>query len=154
METDPTLVRLLTQHEGRRTHPYTDTVGKLTIGVGRNLTDRGLSGDEIDCLLANDIRLADAICCDLFSWQVFRNISIPRQHALLSMAFNLGKPRLSGFTRMIAAVKAGDWDRAADEALDSRWASQVGDRANEIAAMLRGDGTSLPATGSTDHRTT
>ena len=54
------------------------------------------------------------------------------------MAFNMGQPRLAKFKRMIAAIKAGDWDRAAIEALDSRWAAQVGDRATEIAAMLRG----------------
>ncbi len=56
------LVRLLTRHEGRRAFPYTDTAGRLTIGVGRNLTDRGLADDEIDLLLANDIALARAIC--------------------------------------------------------------------------------------------
>ena len=58
MENDPTLIRLIEDHEGRRSHIYTDTVGKLTIGVGRNLTDRGLSDDEIDYLLANDIKIA------------------------------------------------------------------------------------------------
>lgn len=137
LKTDTALIRLLEDHESRETHPYTDKVGKLTIGVGRNLTDRGLSGDEIDYLLGNDIDIADAICVDLFGFAVFRNASKPRQYALLSMAFNMGKPRLSGFIKMIAAVKAGDWNRAADEALDSKWAGQVGDRATEIADMLR-----------------
>jgi len=137
MQRDITLTQLITRHEGRRTHPYTDTVGNLTIGVGRNLTDRGLSGDEIDYLLANDIAIADAVCTDLFGWRVFRNASKPRQYALISMAFNMGGPRLAGFANMIAAVRAGDWNRAADEALDSRWARQVGTRATEIAAMLR-----------------
>ena len=126
MENDPTLIRLIEDHEGRRSHIYTDTVGKLTIGVGRNLTDRGLSDDEIDYLLANDIKIAKSICIDLFGDAVFRQASAMRQHALISMAFNMGKPRLDGFVKMIAAIKAGDWDRAADEALNSRWASQTG----------------------------
>ncbi|MEC8642766.1 MAG: hypothetical protein VXZ67_07640 [Pseudomonadota bacterium] len=61
-----------------------------------------------------------------------------RRHALVSMAFNLGGPRLAGFTRLRAAVRRSDWDEAAAEALDSRWAAQTGRRANDIAAMLRG----------------
>ena len=60
------LLRLLTRHEGRRPFPYLDTAGKLTIGVGRNLTDRGLSSAEIDLLLANDIAAARAACRRLF----------------------------------------------------------------------------------------
>ena len=80
--------RLLTRHEGRRTHPYLDTTGRLTIGVGRNLTDRGLAGDEIDLLLANDIALARSICGDQFG-AAFHAASTARQQALISMAFNL-----------------------------------------------------------------
>lgn len=93
------LHRLLIDHEGRRTHPYRDSVGKITIGVGRNLTDRGLSGGEIDLLLANDIALARTIVTQLFG-QDISAISTRRHHALLSMAFNLGGPRLSKFIKM------------------------------------------------------
>ena len=57
---------LLERHEGRRAFPYLDTVGKLTIGVGRNLSDRGLSEDEIDLLLASDIAIAEEACADIF----------------------------------------------------------------------------------------
>jgi lysozyme len=131
------LVRLLTRHEGRRAFAYTDTVGRLTIGVGRNLTDRGLADDEIDLLLANDIALARSICEDQFG-DAFSDASPAWWHALVSMAFNLGGPRLAGFTRLRAAVRRGDWQAAAVEALDSRWATQTGHRATEIAAMLRG----------------
>ena len=131
------LARLLTRHEGRRAFPYTDTAGRLTIGVGRNLTDRGLAGDEIDLLLANDIALARSICGDQFG-AAFHAASTARQQALISMAFNLGGPRLAGFVRFHAAVMRGDWDAAAAEALDSRWATQTGRRATDIAAMLRG----------------
>ena len=130
------LVRLLTLHEGRRAFPYLDTAGRLTIGVGRNLTDRGLADDEVDHLLANDIALAKSICGDQFG-AAFAGASKARRHALVSMAFNLGGPRLAGFTRLRAAVKDGDWDEAAAEALDSRWAIQTGRRATEVAAMLR-----------------
>ena len=131
------LLRLLTRHEGRRAFPYLDTAGKLTIGVGRNLTDRGLSAAEIDLLLANDIALARAACRRLYG-DGFDGASMARRHALVSMAFNLGQTRLAGFKRLRAAVLAGDWDRAAAEALDSRWAAQTGRRADEVAALLRG----------------
>ena len=133
------LLRLLTRHEGRRTHPYLDTAGKLTIGVGRNLTDRGLSGGEIDLLLANDIRMARAACRRLYG-DGFDAASMARRHALVSMAFNLGQTRLARFKRLRAAVLSEDWDLAAAEALDSRWASQTGQRATELAAMLRAGG--------------
>ncbi|MEC7559582.1 MAG: glycoside hydrolase family protein [Pseudomonadota bacterium] len=131
------LLRLLTRHEGRRPFPYLDMAGKLTIGVGHNLTDRGLSGAEIDLLLANDITAARAACRRLYG-DAFDTASKGRRHALVSMAFNLGQTRLAGFKRLRAAVLAGDWDRAAAEALESRWASQTGRRAAEVAALLRG----------------
>jgi lysozyme len=126
---------LIIRHEGRRTHPYRCSAGRVTIGVGRNLTDRGLSPDEIDLLLANDIAVARKICCVQFG-AAFARATPLRQMALMSMAFNLGAPRLGGFGRMRAAILAQDWPQAAREAADSRWAAQVGSRADEIAKML------------------
>ena len=138
MQTDDAGLRaLITRHEGRRRFPYHDSRNILTIGVGRNLQDRGLADDEIDLLLCNDIALAEADCKRLFG-PVFDAASWPRQAALISMAFNLGAPRLAGFRRMRAAIARDDWHAAAAEALDSRWAVQTGRRAVDIAAMLRG----------------
>ena len=132
---DHDLAAMLEQHEGRRTHPYRDQVGKLTIGVGRNLDDRGLSADEIDLLLANDIAIARAGCRALFP--AFDGFNSKRKAGLISMAFNLGQTRLAGFRRMRAAINDGNWIGASNEALDSYWALQVGHRAQEIAALLR-----------------
>ena len=92
--------------------------------------------DEIDLLLSNDVAIATEVCADIFGAS-FAGVSVPRRVALLSMAFNMGGPRLAGFRQMRAAIAAGDWDRAAAEALDSRWARQTGKRAGHIAAMLR-----------------
>ena len=127
---------LVQRHEGRRQFPYYDTRGKLTIAVGRNLTDRGLDDDEIDYLFANDLRIALAICTDLYP--AFTGFDPARQAALISMAFNLGKPRLAGFRRMRAAINRGNWHGAADEAENSLWANQTRHRAIDIAARLRG----------------
>ena len=138
---DAALRDLITRHEGRRAFPYHDSRGILTIGVGRNLRDRGLGEDEIDLLLTNDIALARDDCRRLFASR-FTAASWPRQAALMSMAFNLGAPRLAGFRRMRDAIGCDDWQLAATEALDSRWAAQTGRRAQHIAGMLRGGGTS------------
>ena len=126
---------LIEYHEGRRSHPYTDTTGNLTIGVGRNLTGRGLSPDEIDLLFANDMAMARAALGAFVPGWTAPSAAV--QAALLSMAFNLGQTRLSGFTRLRAALLSGDYTAAANEALASRWARQTGQRAEEIAGILR-----------------
>ncbi|MGC6496779.1 MAG: glycoside hydrolase family protein [Candidatus Puniceispirillaceae bacterium] len=138
---DAALRALITRHEGRRAFAYHDSRGILTIGVGRNLRDRDLGEDEIDLLLTNDIALARDDCRRLFD-SMFTAASWPRQAALVSMAFNLGAPRLAGFQRMRDAISCGDCQLAASVALDSRWAVQTGRRAHHIAGMLRGGETS------------
>jgi len=122
-------------HEGRVHHPYRVTAGKLTIGIGRNLTDRGLTDDEIEYLFATDMRLAVTICRDLYP--AFRGFHPARQEALISMAFNLGKSRLAGFRRMRAAINRGAWGSAAAKAEASLWARQTRRRADDIARLLR-----------------
>lgn len=131
---DTDLNTMLRRDEGVKAHPYTDSVGILTIGVGRNLEDVGLRQDEIDYLLTNDIRVAMLDCkrlCDDFD-----ALSDNRQRALINMAFNLGRSRLAGFKNMWAAIERGDFAEAASQALDSKWARQVGSRANRIADLL------------------
>ena len=117
--------------------PYLDTRGKTTIAIGRNLSDRGLADDEIEYLFATDLGIALSICCDLYP--AFTGFSPARQAALISMAFNLGRPRLTGFRRLRVAVNRGNWHGAADEAVNSLWARQIRHRATEIAAILRGN---------------
>lgn len=128
---------LVERHEGCRQFPYLDTRGKTTIGIGRNLSDRGLADDEIEYLFATDLGIALSICCDLYP--AFTGFSPARQAALISMAINLGRPRLTGFRRLRVAVNRGNWHGAADEAVNSLWARQIRHRATEIAAILRGN---------------
>lgn len=125
---------LLRQHEGVRHFPYHCTAGKLSIGVGRNLTDRGLSDAEIEFLFENDLRVAYSTAS---SYPYFRRLDPQRQAALIDMAFQLGGPRFAGFAKMHAALKDGDFERAADECLDSLYAAQVPTRANRIAEIVR-----------------
>ena len=115
--------------------PYTDAAGKISIGVGRNLTDVGISEDEADYLLDNDI---SSILHQLVARiAIFGSLDTTRQNVLADMAMNLGIEGLLRFHKMLAAIEAHDFEKAADEMLDSKWATQVGKRATELAAMMR-----------------
>lgn len=125
---------LLIQHEGLQLRPYTDASNKLTIGVGRNLDDTGITRDEAMMLLRHDIdRVTQQLDARLPWW---RGISAARQNVLISMAFNLGVDGLLGFTRMLSYLQDGDYPAAAEEMLSSKWATQVGNRAVELADMM------------------
>lgn len=121
--------------EGVKLKPYRDTVGKLTIGVGRNLDDVGISMAEVDALLDNDIATAEATAKTLFP--TFDSLSDARKAVVVNMAFNLGQHRLAGFVRFREAVSKGEFEAAAKHMLDSGWASQVGNRAQRLAKQMR-----------------
>ena len=131
----PRLVKMLEQDEGFKPKPYRCSAGKLTIGYGRNLEDKGISREEASYLLHEDIRDAIKFLDQQLPW--WKNLDgEARQEALVNMAFNLGG-RLLGFKKMLAALQSKDYERAADEALDSKWAGQVGQRAQRIARAFR-----------------
>ena len=129
------LAARLNDSEGRRSKLYKDTVGKWTIGVGRNLSDKGLSEDEIDYLLSNDIRDALLDLDRKFPW--WRDLDPVRQLVLADMSFNLGINKLSGFVNTMRYIKAGDYKNASQGMLNSLWARQVKGRAVELAEMMR-----------------
>jgi lysozyme len=124
---------MLVRHEGLRLKPYTDTVGKLTIGVGRNLDDVGISEAEAMLLLSNDISIARTDA-EKFVW--FHKLDSVRQDVIIDMIFNLGLPRFLGFKNMLHAVEMSNWEEAVVQMLDSKWAKQVGKRAEELAFMM------------------
>jgi lysozyme len=127
------IIEQLRRDEGIRKMPYKDTVGKLTIGVGRNLDDVGLSDAEINFLLKNDIDVATAKLNRLYPW--FSTLDPVRQGVLINMTFNMGS--VSAFPRMLALVQSGDYEGAAVEMLDSLWARQVGARAQRLSQQMR-----------------
>lgn len=128
------LTRMLILDEDSRQFPYSDSVGKLTVGIGRNLTDKGLSSDEILYLFNNDVREVEHEL-SFYAW--FTNLDDVRRLVIADMAFNLGTPKLLRFNNTINALKIGDYQVAADEMLDSKWAKQVGKRAGRLASMMR-----------------
>jgi lysozyme len=104
------------------------------VGVGRNLSDVGLSPDEIDLLFEHDLARATATARSLFNG--FDALDPPRQAVLINMAFNLGPNRLAGFITFRARVQLHDWAGAKREMLDSKWAEQVGKRAQRLAEQM------------------
>lgn len=124
----------LRNDEGVRYKPYRDSVGKLTIGVGRNLDDVGLRDSEISVLLSNDMAVAETLARTLLP--NFDDLTDLRKAVVCNMAFNLGM-RLTGFKETLGAIREGRWDDAANNMLDSVWAQQVGLRARRLADDMR-----------------
>lgn len=125
----------LIRDEGIRLKAYYDTMGKITVGVGRNLTDKGLSQDEALYLLDNDIREAQNGVLTVLPWTV--GLDEPRMAVLINMAFNLGLRGLLSFRKTLEAIAKADYDDAAKHMLDSDWAEQVGKRATRLAEQMR-----------------
>ena len=128
----------LVRDEGIRLRPYRCTAGKLTIGVGRNLDDNGITHAEAIALLDNDIRRVRAECRRELDW--FTGLDPARQDVVLNMVFNLGITRFMLFHQTIAYIKRGNYSAAADQMLKSLWSRQVGARAQRLARKMR-DGT-------------
>ena len=128
----------LIDHEGLELKPYHCTADKLTIGVGRNIQDRGITEDEARYLLKNDIKIVED---ELLTRQpVVAGLDSVRPRVLVDMGFNLGLPILMKFQNMWAAIEDEDYHEAARQMMDSRWASQVGRRAERLAqAMSSGE---------------
>ena len=125
----------LRRDEGVRKFPYRDTVGKLTIGVGRNLNGKGLTDEEIEHLFRNDIGELILEAQSRLPW--FTALDGVRQGVILNMAFNMGFAGLEKFPKFLMAVAQGEWETAADEMRDSEWARQVGDRAVRLEEQMR-----------------
>ena len=126
----------LIRHEGLRLKPYRDTVGKLTIGIGRNLDDVGITDLEARFLCDNDIERIMAQLDRALPW--WRGLEGDRrQQALVNMTFNLGLGGVLEFEKALAAMRVGDWAVAAREMLDSKWHKDVGHRAEELAEIVR-----------------
>jgi len=125
----------LVRHEGLRLYPYKDSVDKLTIGVGRNIEDNGITKREAMYLLQHDIDRS--IQNTQHAVLSYSKLDDTRQEVLVNMVFNLGLPKFAGFQKMLAAVERQDFVAAAVEMLDSRWAKQVGGRATELARRMQ-----------------
>lgn len=126
---------LIERHEGRKLKAYKDSVGKTTIGIGRNLVDRGINDAECNAMFDRDLTETIVACMDRING--FRTLDDTRQHVLLDMAFNMGIDGVLRFTKMLSALEARKFDAVADEILDSDAARQNVTRYHELAQMMR-----------------
>jgi len=135
MPSEQRLKELLVQHEGLRLKPYKDSVGKLTIGVGRNLDDVGISNEEAYYLLDRDIGSAVSSLEANLPW--FKNLDEVRRAVLIDMCFNMGWIGLSTFRETLTSIRDQEYQDASDHMIASKWAGQVGIRATQLATMMR-----------------
>lgn len=127
----------LIRHEGMKTTPYLCSQGKLTIGVGRNLMDNGINEEEAYYLLSNDIDSVQLQLQCYLPW--IAELKEAQKMVLINMAFNLGVGGLLTFENMLKALQEGNLELVEHEMLDSLWAEQVGHRAEELAAQMKGE---------------
>ena len=130
---DDTLRRMLVLDEANKSRLYPDSVGKLTIGIGHNIDDKGLSPEVIDLQYKIDVQeVKDEL--QPLKWATDHDPI--RQLVIIDMCFNLGLTKLLGFKNMIEALKEKSYTIAADEMMDSKWARQVGPRADRLFYMM------------------
>jgi len=124
----------LKRDEGLRLTPYVDTVGKITIGYGTNLSD-GIEEDEASYLLQRRAVNAAMELARNLPWT--NQLGEARRGVLINMAYNMGIQALLLFRKTLALVQEGNYDQAADEMLKSKWADQVGARAHRLSIQMR-----------------
>ena len=149
------IVDMLRKHEGLRLYPYHCSEEKLSIGIGRNLEDGGITDVELDYigktledilkvgltqeeayyLCRNDISNVEKELLE--RKPVVNQLDSVRQMCLVDMGFNMGVPRLMKFVKMWGAIEVGDFYEASEQMLDSRWATQVGKRSESLAEMMK-----------------
>lgn len=129
-----TLRQRLLRHEGIRLRAYKDSLGKITIGVGRCLETRGISEEEAFYLLDNDIEYVREAVTKVLPWVA--KLDIPRQEVLFEMAFQLGLGGLLSFKNTLEAIHTRDWNAAYNGMLNSKWHSQTPERCEELAEII------------------
>jgi lysozyme len=135
----------ISKDEGVKYETYRCSLGHLTGGIGHLITEwdeeiysgpvgTAIPTEQVDDWFAKDIETTIKDCNLLFSQ--FNNLPDDIQHVLANMCFQLGRPRLSKFKNMIAAVDDLDWERMADEMENSRWFKQTPNRAKRLIAIV------------------
>ena len=131
--------------EGSVNEIYLDHLGLATFGIGHLVTEwdeeygwevgTPVSEDRCNEVFDSDIQIVLADCKQLYP--DFNELPEEVQRIIANMMFNMGRPRLSKFKGMKAGVDARDWNKAADEMVDSRWYRQVTNRAERLVERMR-----------------
>lgn len=129
------LKEMLIRHEGIVLKPYRDSVGLLTIGIGRCIDRVGITREEALYLLDNDVARTIAEARSSFDW--FDTLDSARRIVVINMIFNLGLEGFREFRKTIAYIRTGQYEKASVEMLDSTWSKQVKGRATELSEIMR-----------------
>ena len=133
-EIDTYLIDQIKHHEGFMSKPYKCPAGKLTIGYGRNIEDMGITMTEAEYLLVNDLTRSQTELSNSLPW--YKTLSHRRKQAMLNLHFNMGTGTLSKFQKFLKAMSESDYSTAKAELLNSKYAQQVGKRAQEVAEQI------------------
>ena len=143
------MITRLKMHEGCSLKPYKCPAGKLTIGIGRNVEDNPLTAEELRVvgdwkhgitreaahyLCRNDIERCIADLKKHLKW--FDGLDKERKYAMIDLCFNMGINKLLTFKKTLASIACGNYRKAAEQLLQSKYASQVGKRAKRIAILI------------------
>lgn len=123
------------ENENYSDKPYHCTAGKLTIGYGRNIEERGITWDEAKMLLAHDLMEAHNVLMGEFDF--YERLNDARKAVMMDLYHNMGLTRLLGFKKMLSAAQMGNFDEAAKELKDSRYFTQVGRRGRRNFTMMK-----------------
>lgn len=129
------LTQMLIRHEGLKHFAYRDSVGKITIGVGRNLEDRGITEDEAMYLLENDIADFTKQLSERLYW--FDTQPEKVKMVMVDMCFNMGLGGLLTFHNTLEHIKNGNYPEASKDMLNSKWAIETGVRAIDLADIMK-----------------
>lgn len=134
---DPAKARtMLVRDEGLRLKPYRCTAGRLTVGVGHNLDDLGISEAVAYQMLNEDVKAAEDGCLSLFGEKVWNSWSENRRCGWVNFVFNLGLAGAGTFQNALKAAKGGNWKEVERHLKASKWYDQVGSRAERVIAMV------------------
>lgn len=117
----------LLDFEGMVLKPYHCSQNYLTIGVGRNLENNGITEEEALYLLENDIN--ETIAKLDKQWEIWRTFPIAAQQVCIDLVFNMGINTFMSFRKTRAFMELGEWEKAGEELLNSKYKEQVGRRA-------------------------
>ena len=129
------LLESINHHEGFVKHVYDDSLGIPTIGYGFAIKDLVLEEDLCDEILLRKLRILGKSVIGKFPF--FDSLPSDCKTVLMEMCYQLGVTGVSKFKKALKAMEDGDWEKAADEMLDSKWAKQTPNRAKEMSNIIR-----------------
>ena len=129
------IIEQLKNHEGYKPTVYKCTAGVDTIGVGFAIKDLHLSEEVCDLILKEKLEVLEERFENKFDW--FAESPVEVRNVMLNMAYQLGFSGFCKFKKTIALVEEREWEKASEEMLDSKWAKQTPNRANELSEIIK-----------------